>query len=113
MLASGRLPLTTSSARLTLANRLRQKIRRRVAGPLRVAGSVGLIWVRVRDRVIARVIARVRVRVGSRVGFRVRVRVRVRVRARVGLEPALLAEHKGRSEQGHLVRVRARIRVRI
>ena len=41
------------------------------------------------------------------------MRVRVRVRARVGLEPALLAEHKGRSEQGHLVRVRARIRVRI
>ena len=109
MPASGRLPLTTSSARLTLANRLRQKIRRRVAGPLRVAGSVGLIWVRVRIRVIARV----RVRVGSRVGFRVRVRVRVRVRARVGLEPALLAEHEGRSEQGHLVRVRARIRVRI
>ena len=88
MPASGRLPLTTSSARLTLANRLRQKIRRRVAGPLRVAGSVGLIWVRVRVRVIARVrvrviarvrvrvIARVRVRVGFRVGFRVRVRVR-------------------------------------
>jgi len=30
---------------------------------------------------------------------------------RLGLEQALLAEHEGRSEQGHLVRVRVRVRV--
>ena len=41
-------------------------------------------------------------------GFGLGFRVRVRVRVRVGLEPALLAEHKGRSEQGHLLRVSAR-----